>query len=108
MLRSAFVKKLRKIGDVPVPKGHLRRNKGTTAYFFAPEKQEELQTLLREYLGEPTPAYAYEHGTLRYVVLSEKGYVLRSVLYFPPTNPTRPEDHQEPFVTVAICCWGDR
>ncbi len=46
MLRSSFVKQLKKIGEIPVPEGHLRRNKGVSTYFFDISKLPEIEALL--------------------------------------------------------------
>ena len=42
MIRAVFVRKLQAIGDIEWPKGHVRRNKGVTTYFFPHDKIEEV------------------------------------------------------------------
>jgi hypothetical protein len=51
--RSTFVRKLKKIGDLKVPKGHARTNKGVTSYFFPHRKVEEVASLLNGLFSEP-------------------------------------------------------
>jgi len=48
MLRAQFVRTLRKIGDIAIPEGHARRNKGVTTYFFDNAKLEQVEHLLTE------------------------------------------------------------
>lgn len=45
--RSTFVRRLKKIGEIEVPKGHVRRNKGITTHFFDASALPEVETLLR-------------------------------------------------------------
>ena len=49
--RSVFVKKLKKLGDTPVPNGHARRNKGITTYFFKHIQIEEVYEFCRNAIG---------------------------------------------------------
>lgn len=48
MRRTTFIRKLKALGEIPVPKGHHRTRKGITTYFFAHSK---LTTVLR-YVSE--------------------------------------------------------
>ena len=101
MVRATFVKHLRKIGEIPVPEGHLARNKGNSCYFFAPEQREVLQAFLKDNIGEPTVRNKpYPDGTLSYMALSkhEPKWVERSVLLWP-------ENEKERFLVVSIAKW---
>jgi len=44
--RTALVRTLKAIGEIPVPAGHAKRHKGVTSFFYAPEKKEALEAVL--------------------------------------------------------------
>ena len=102
MVRATFVRNLRKIGEIPVPEGHLQRNKGQSHFFFSVEQRETVQNFLKEHLGEPTPIdKPYPSGTLSYMVFSKSvpKWVDRSVLLWPETE-------KENFLVVSVAKWN--
>ena len=93
MLRQALIRRFRKI-DIPVPEGHLRRNKGVSTYFFEKEKRAEVEGILREagcFDDGPTPLYVRETRTWR-----DHENVRRCLLHDTPDAD---------FVSVGICGW---
>jgi hypothetical protein len=106
MKKEQFVKRLRAIGEIPVPTGHARRNKGVTSFFFSPDKAEELDTILSEHVGTPVPAEHYAEGTQWYKdfpSLAEHpepwlGKRTKSVLLHPTTD-------LNDFLVVSVCIW---
>ena len=68
MLRQTLVRKLKKIGELQIPEGHLRRNKGVTTYFFDKEKLPMLVELLQSCgLEEKGQVEMYTAGTILWV-----------------------------------------
>ena len=61
-----FVRKLRKLGDIPVPIGHVRRRKGTTTYFFCKSAKPKVLEFLTENLGESSVVTSYVQETLSF------------------------------------------
>lgn len=73
MLKSTLSRKLKAIGEEPVPEGHKKSNKGVTTFFFAPCKQQQVEQLLEqqglspagvreEYAHKPTHWKANSHN----------------------------------------------
>jgi hypothetical protein len=68
LLRQTLIRKLRKIGEIPIPEGHLRRNKSVTTYFFDKEKLPKLVELLQSCgLEDKGQVEMYTAGTILWV-----------------------------------------
>lgn len=91
--RAIFVRQLRALGDIPIPEGQARRNKGLTSYFFPHNKIEEVARFLRTHLDDDGPRFlgGYVPIALRYV--SPDGE-RRIILYI-----------QNEFVSVVVLRW---
>ena len=83
-----FVRKLQKLGDIPVPAGHARRRKGITTYFFPKSTKPKILEFLTENLGESSVVTSYVPGTLSF-----KGD-FRVLFYDQPANDF-----------VCVCIW---
>ena len=95
MLRQSFVRRLKAIGDIPVPEGHLRRNKGVTTYFFDKERFDDLQAFLGNCgLVNKGQVPMYEIGTTQWDKQTSHSHRV-----FLHANP------DQPFVSLAILQW---
>lgn len=91
MTRQTFVRKLRKIGDLPVPRGHVRHNKGATGYFFSRDKLAVVRAFLERELGvQGFTDQFYVGDNWHFKAMSP----FRSVYLF--------DVHKEDFVSVEI------
>ena len=91
MLRQTLVRRLRAIGEIPVPEGHLRRNKGITTYFFSKEKQQEILEFLRslgleerEHGPQTAPGISFRDTTSNLSFwYNDEGFVSVSIVRWP-------------------------
>jgi hypothetical protein len=98
MVRQTFIRKLRKIGEIPVPEGHLARNKGVSSYFFSTDKMDQLVELLSQEVGESTELQKPNPPGL--VFVHRETYVKRRVVLYTASE-------KENFLIVSIMVWSD-
>ncbi len=81
MQRSCFVKNLKKLGEIPIPEGHARVNKGVTTYFLAQDKKDAVESLLTECgLSSQQPVKRYYRPTIQWVQKEEDGFLSHDVM----------------------------
>ena len=80
MLKKTLYKKLRAIGEEPVPEGHRKTNKGVTTFFFAPDKQQQVEQLLEQQGLSPAGVYEiYVHKPTHWTTRTQNGILTHSI-----------------------------
>ncbi len=92
MVRATFAKKLRSLGEVPTPEGHVRQKRGMTNYFFANDRRHAVEALLAaQELADQGQHKMYVEG-VRFWQDADHDRVVQLCTH-------------EDFFTVTICHW---
>lgn len=81
MQRRTFVNRLRALGEIQIPEGHARVNKGITTYFFGQDQKVDVNCLLEECgLTPQQPVKPFYRPTTQWVQKEADGFVSHDVM----------------------------